>query len=124
MQSNPKKTYSKNGLHRFALAFHGLFLFFKKESHALIHSIAAILAISASLYYQIDRSEWMIILLSILFVFVTEIVNTAVEHLCNLITTEWNPKVKAIKDMSAGAVLVAAIGSVIVGVMVFTPYLF
>lgn len=69
----------------------------------------------------LTRLEWIFLLVVIGLVWVAEIFNTAVEELVDLISPQQNPSAKVIKDLSAGAVLVSAILSVLVGVLIFGP---
>ena len=70
---------------------------------------------------KISRIEWIICIILFGFVISLELVNTAIENAVDLITQEINPKAKIIKDVSAGAVLVAAITAVIAGLIIFVP---
>ena len=70
---------------------------------------------------EIELSEWIIIFLTGGMVLALEIINTAIEELCNLYSTNENPKIKLIKDLSAGAVLVASIFSFVIGILIFLP---
>lgn len=71
----------------------------------------------------LSQAEWLAIALSITVVAVAEIINTAVESTVDLVTSEWHPLARTAKDTAAGAVLVAAVGSVAVGLIVFVPHL-
>ena len=71
----------------------------------------------------LSQAEWLAIALSITVVAVAEIINTAVESTVDLVTSEWHPLACKAKDTAAGAVLVAAAGSVAVGLIVFVPHL-
>ena len=71
----------------------------------------------------IAPDDWRWIVLAIAFVWVAEIVNTAFEHLCNVVQPDFHVSVKAAKDVAAGAVLVAAMAAAVIGGLVFLPYL-
>lgn len=88
-----------------------------------IHLVAAVLACVAGFYFNITSGEWIVIILCIVLVISFELLNTAIEELCNMIYPEQHPVIKKVKDIAAGAVLVAAIGSVIAGLIIFLPKL-
>lgn len=88
-----------------------------------IHIVVAALACIAAFYLNLTSIEWVIIIICIVLVISFELLNTAIEELCNMIHPEQHPVIKKIKDIAAGAVLVAAIGSVVVGLIIFLPKL-
>lgn len=106
------------------VAFVGLFTFFRMDRNGRIELIMALVAIGASIIFKISAIEWMFVLLSISMVLATEIINSNLEKLCNLITTEYHPMVKVIKDTSAAAVLITTLISVVVGCIIFLPRIF
>lgn len=108
----------------FKYAFAGLKHFFIHEHNGRIHLFAAILTISLSFYLRISRLEWIVILLVITAVFTAEILNSAIEKLADVVSPAIHPKIKIVKDLAAGAVLVSAIFALVVGAMVFLPKLF
>ncbi len=103
----------------FAYAFNGWVTFFKTEANGQIHLVVAIFVISASFYFKLNSTEWIIILLCIGAVIAFEMVNSAIEKLCDLITTEKRPEIKFIKDVAAGAVLFVSVVAVIIGLIIF-----
>lgn len=113
----------KARLHSFRYAWQGCRFFFQTQHNARIHLVAAIGAIIAGFYFRISASEWCWILVSISAVFALEIINTAIELLCDRIEPNFDPKIKQIKDLAAAAVLVAAILSVLIAGIVFVPKL-
>ena len=115
---------SKNYIKSFGHAFKGIQSFFKVESNAIIHLIAAIGVIITGFVFKIELAEWLWISVAIALVFVSEMFNSAIEELCNLHSTEVNPKIKIIKDISAGAVLLVSFLAIIIGIIIFKPYLF
>ncbi|WP_231459833.1 diacylglycerol kinase family protein [Pedobacter sp. Leaf132] len=121
---NDKKFSIKDRVKSFGYAFNGLALFFAKENNARIHAIGAIFAILLSVWLKISAIEWIAVLIVIALVFVAEIINTAIEKLADVVSTEINPKIKVVKDLAAGAVLVAAIVAIIIGAIIFLPKLF
>lgn len=84
--------------------------------------IAAITAF-AGIIFQIKRQEWIIIIFCMGFVFVTEMVNTAIEKSVDLVSQSENKKAGIIKDIAAGAVFIAAFTALVIGLIIFIPYL-
>jgi diacylglycerol kinase len=81
-----------------------------------------LIVVACGLYFDIERWEWCIILLTIGVVLAFEMVNTSIENLVNLVTTEWLPLAGKIKDIAAGAVLLISSISVMVGILIFYKY--
>ena len=108
---------------RFRDAFNGIGILIRTERNFQIHLVAFVLAIGAGFYYDIRLKEFGAILLISALVFSLEAINTAIEKLCNEVTEERKESIRVIKDISAGAVLIAAIFAVIIGVMIFWPYI-
>jgi len=78
----------------------------------------------AGILFQISTLEWAIVLFCIGWVFALELINSAIENTADLVSKEKNDAIKKIKDLSAGAVLVAAIASATIGLIIFLPKLF
>lgn len=104
-------------IEKFKPAFTGVVLCLKDKS-VLIQCVLAICAILVGIVIQFNVKEWMMIVICIGLVLVTEILNTAIEELCNLVDPNYNLKIKKIKDLSAAAVLVASATAVVVGFMI------
>jgi diacylglycerol kinase len=77
--------------------------------------------IIAAIYFKLNTYEWVAIIISIGVVFTAELVNTAIENIANFLTTENNSKIKIIKDLSAAAVLISVLMSLIIGAIIFLP---
>ncbi len=71
--------------------------------------------------FQIGRHEWLALVIVIGVVFLAELFNSAIEKLADVIDPEWNDKIGVVKDLAAGAVLVSAVVSVVVGAIIFLP---
>lgn len=110
-------------LKSFTYAFNGLRILFKEEHNARIHLFATISVIALGFYFEIKNLEWLAILLSIGFVITMEIINTAFENLADFVSPEKHEQIKKVKDLAAAAVLVRAVVALIVGLMVFVPYI-
>ena len=121
-----KKTESfsiKKRLKSFTFAFNGLWLLIRDEHNARIHLFFAILTIIAGFYFNISTIEWLILILTIAFVFIAEFFNSAIEALADKVSENKDPLIKKAKDLAAGGVLFVAILSIIVGVIIFGPKL-
>jgi diacylglycerol kinase len=107
----------------FYYAFSGLKTVLINEHNFRIHLLAAIFAIIAGTLFNISSMEWISITLIIALVLSLEIINSAIEKLADFVSPEKNIKIKAVKDMAAAAVLVAAIASLIIAAIIFIPKL-
>ena len=108
-------------LKSFAFAFNGLKIIFKEEHNFRIHLLAIVVVVIAGAWVKLSAYEWVAITFAIGLVIAMEIINTAIEHIANFMTTEHNQHIKKIKDLAASAVLVSAITAVIIGIIVFIP---
>jgi diacylglycerol kinase len=108
---------------RYIVAFKGLYLFFCEEKNAKTHLAVSLLVIATSSFLEINNTEWLLVLVCFALVFCTEIINSSIERICDMVRPERSEKVKDIKDMAAGAVLAAAIISSIIGLGIFIPYI-
>jgi len=111
----------QNRIKSFKYASRGIVQLFKKQQNARLHLFAVIIIVVFGLIVKINITEWAIILLCIGMVITAETFNTAIENLSDEITEEYNERIKLIKDLSAGAVLISAIISLIIGVLIFGP---
>lgn len=114
----------KNIINSFKYAFEGIFTALKTEKNMKIHVLIMILVIVMGTIFKINKIEWIICIIMFGFVISLELINTAIESTVDLITQEKHPKAKIAKDVSAGAVLISAITSVIVGLIIFVPKFF
>ncbi len=111
----------KNFFHSFIYAFNGIKILLLEERNARIHFIALIIVIFAGFYFSISKQEWLVLILTSGLVISLEAMNTVIENLADFVSPEKHEAIKRIKDISAAAVLVAAITSLIIGVMIFIP---
>lgn len=112
----------------FRFAGQGIADLFRYENNARVHLLAAIGVIGIGFWLQLDRTEWAIILTQIGVVWAAEGFNTAIEKLCDLVSPGYHPQIKAIKDLSAGAVLLVVlvavvVGSLLIGTKLYTRFL-
>ncbi len=120
IQMKPPKSSLYQG---FSYAISGIVSTIKSELHFKIHILAALLAVSAGIFLQIETHEWLWIALSIAIVMVAELLNTSIESLSNMVSPEYHPLIKKTKDAAAGAVLIAALFALICGLIIFIPHL-
>lgn len=120
-QNNPGALYRQQINKAFINAANGLKFFFKNERNAIIQTGIAAFVMLAGMYLHLSSAEWIIILLCIGAVIAMEMMNTALEHLCNLVHKDFHPSIKIIKDVAAGAVLFASIISAVIGLIIFIP---
>ena len=104
-------------------AFQGIRVNILNERNLCIHFMVMLLVISFGFIFKINKIEWLICILLFGFVITLELMNTAIETAIDICMPEINPKAKLAKDTSAGAVLVVAIVSVVIGIMIFGPKL-
>ena len=120
-----KQTFSFiRRLSSFKHALNGLLILLREEHNARIHLAVAMVVIAAGLYFHISGLEWIVVLLCVGLVFAMELVNSAIEALSDYVTTEKHELIKKAKDLAAGAVLIASIIALIVGMIVFVPKVF
>ena len=105
----------------FKFAFNGLRLLIKNEHNARIHFLAAIVAIGMGLLLKISLTEWSILVIVIGLVFLSELFNTSLETLSDLIDSKNNERIKYAKDYAAAAVLISATIAIITGGIIFIP---
>ena len=105
----------------FKYAFEGILIGIKEEQNMKIHITIMILVIIFGIMLKINTTEWIICILLFGLVISMELINTAIENTVDLITKEKNQQAKIAKDVAAGAVLVSAIVSAIIGLMIFVP---
>jgi diacylglycerol kinase (ATP) len=103
-------------------AIRGIKFVLMNEHNAWIHLTASIAAIILGIVFNIGKTEWLVILLCIGFVMALEVLNSAIEKLVDLVSPGKNEKARLVKDISAGAVLIAAVISLIAGLIIFIPH--
>jgi diacylglycerol kinase (ATP) len=112
---------------RFIKGFHyaskGVLYVLQYERNARAHLLFAVLAFVLGVFLRVTDTQLAAIFFAIIIVFLAEIFNTAIEKTLDLIDTDHNPQIMIIKDMAAGAVLVAAGAAALMGVVIFGPYL-
>lgn len=105
----------------YALA--GLKILIREEQNYLVHLTAASLALAAGWWFKISGGEWIAVVLSIQLVLSLETINTVIENVADLISTERSEAIKRIKDLAAASVLISAIAALVIGLIIFVPKL-
>ncbi|MBU8916490.1 diacylglycerol kinase family protein [Neobacillus sp. 114] len=106
----------------FAYATEGIVTALKQERNMRFHAISAVIVIAFGLFFAITKIEWLFILVSIGGMFSLELLNTAIERVVDLATNEYKPLAKQAKDIAAGAVFIFAIIALVMGIVIFLPY--
>jgi diacylglycerol kinase (ATP) len=104
-------------------AARGVRLMLASQHNAWVHAAATVLVTIAGMIFRLDRGEWCWVVVAMMAVWTAEALNTAFEFLCDVASPEFHPLVEKAKDVAAGAVLLSAAGSVVVGLLVFGPHL-
>ncbi len=117
----------KKGIKRFFMSFKnsydGLAYAYKNEQSMLIHAVCTILAIILGIICHIRLSEWAILFIGLGFIAVSELLNSAIEAVVDLVTLEIHPLAKIAKDCGSAATLIATIVAIIISLFVFGPYI-
>ena len=116
----------KRGFVRFLLSFkysvEGLVYSYKNEQSMLIHFIVTVIAILLGFLFDITKTEWILIFLSLSVILVAELFNTAIEAICDMVTLEINPLAKIAKDCGSAATFVVSGVGFIVCAVIMLPY--
>lgn len=104
---------------RIALA--GVWLMLKTQQNAWIHATATLAVIAMGFLLEVSRADWLWLILAIVAVWTAEALNTALELLADAASPDFHPLVGKAKDVAAGAVLIAALGAVVIGAAIFGP---
>ena len=102
-------------------AISGIIQCIQKERNIKIHLVFMFLVIICGFLFQLSITEWLVCILLFGLVIYLELVNTAIESVVDLCTQEYHPLAKIAKDTAAGAVLISAIASVVIGLIIFVP---
>jgi len=115
------KIYKKRIKESFKCALRGFKKAIISEKSLRIHFLIAFIVIIAGLIFKISKTEWLFIIMVIALVLVIEMVNTAVEKILDLVCKEENGEVGFIKDFFASIVLIASLGAMVIGLIIFIP---
>jgi diacylglycerol kinase len=113
--------HSRNLIESFRFAFAGLWYALRTQRNTRLHLTIAATAVALGLWLGLPLTQWAVLVLAIGFVLVSEMLNTVAETLVDLISPGYHPLAKVVKDVTAGAVLLAAIVAAIVGLLILGP---
>lgn len=105
----------------FAFALNGFKICFTSETNFKIHIVAAVVVVLLGFALSISAIEWLVVTGCIAFVLTMEMINTAIEKLCDVVQIDFHSGIKKVKDIAAGAVMLSAVCSLIIGVVIFLP---
>ena len=108
----------------FRFALDGIIAFFRNEHNALLHLLATVALVALVIFYPVSRTELVALIIVAGIVWMAELFNTAIEKLVDFVSVERHPSIKFIKDVSAAAVLVAALAALATGAIIFIPKIF
>ena len=117
------KSWLQSRIDSFGHALRGIASLLAGEPNARIHLLATVVVVMLGLILDVNRGEWLSLLLIIAVVWLAEGMNTALEHLADAAVPEFHPLVRKAKDVAAGTVLVTAGVAVVLGLLIFLPYL-
>jgi diacylglycerol kinase (ATP) len=123
MNSTPRPFQFSGRIRSFRYAGRGIRLTVRTQHNAWIHAVATVLVVLAGIALGVSQQEWCVLILACIAVWVAEGLNTAFELLADATTKEFHPVIGQAKDVAAGAVLIAALGAVAIGLLVFAPKL-
>jgi diacylglycerol kinase len=111
----------KKRIKSFYYAFSGIKIAVKTQHNLQIHLIAVFIVLIFGFLLKINVTEWLILIIIFSLVISSEIINSAIELITDIISPEYNIKAGKVKDMAAGAVLINAIAALIIGIIIFAP---
>jgi diacylglycerol kinase (ATP) len=121
--SNSKRPFEFTGrIRSFRHATRGIVRMICCQHNAWIHAAATLIVVSAGFVFHLSPSDWCWIILAISIVWTAEALNTAFEFLVDVASPAFHPMVRDAKDVAAGAVLVTAIASSVIGLIIFWPH--
>ncbi len=103
-------------------AVQGLRTVLVSQPNTWIHSVASVLVVIAGFSFGVGRFEWFMLIVAMVSVWTAELLNTALEFLCDVASPDFHPLVRKAKDVAAAAVLICAAGALVTGGLVFLPY--
>lgn len=119
-----KESFLVNRLKSLGFACKGAWLLLKTEASIQIQFVIAVLMTVAGFYFNISSTEWMLQILAIGLIMSIEGLNTAIEEIADFIHPEHHTKIGFIKDVAAGAVFIAAVAAILIGLIIYLPKIF
>jgi diacylglycerol kinase len=119
--AEPQTSLLRRRIASFGHAFRGVASALRSEVHLRFHALATVIVIGLGFYFGISRWEWALVMLAVGTVWSAELLNTAIEAVVDLVSPDYHPLAGKAKDVAAGAVLIAALAALVVGMLVFGP---
>jgi diacylglycerol kinase (ATP) len=107
----------------FGYAIEGIVFTVKSQRNMRLHLLAAVIVCSVAFWLNVSREDWRWLALCMALVWITELLNSAVEYLCDVVMPDQHLSVKRAKDIAAGAVLIGAVVAAVIGGLTLWPYL-
>ncbi len=105
----------------FQYAFEGWWYVLRTQRNAWIHAVISLAVLALGLWLQLGRTDWAILILAMMVVWVGEFFNTSFEAIVDMVMPDYHPKAKVAKDVAAAAVLVGALGAALIGLLILGP---
>ena len=118
----PRASFFSTRYSSFKFAFKGMTAVFRSEPNMHLHVLASMIVFVMAYRFEVTRTEWCLLVFCVGLVWMAEIFNTSIETLTDLVSPEQHVLAGKTKDLAAGAVLMAAITAVVVGLIIFIPY--
>jgi len=119
----PEPFTVKSRIKSFSYAVQGVSYLLRSQHNAWIHLLATVIVIALSWYFSLSRWEWSVLILAIAGVWTAEALNTSLECLADACHPEQHPLIKRAKDVAAAAVLLFSLAAMLIGIIVFWPYM-
>ena len=116
---NQSELYSR--VRSFRYAFSGWWYVIRTQQNAWIHALVSLIVLGLALWLDLSTTEWAILILTVVAVWMAEFMNTALEAVVDIISPDEHPLAKVAKDVSAAAVMLGAIGAIIIGLLIMGP---
>jgi diacylglycerol kinase (ATP) len=114
-------SFLRSRAHSFKYAFEGWWYVIRTQQNAWIHTVVSIVVITLGLWLRLSPRDWAVVILAIAMVWAAEFFNTALEAIVDLASPEMNHLAKIGKDVGAAAVLIAAVASIVIGLLIMGP---
>ena len=119
-----KKFSLRDRLNSLRYAIRGIYVVVSSQPNAWIQAIALVVVLAAGIYFDFTQAEWCWVVLAIGLVWMSEALNSGIEFLSDLSSPDYHPLVRNAKDVAAGAVLIAIIAALLIGILVIWPYIY
>ncbi|MES2982198.1 MAG: diacylglycerol kinase family protein [Verrucomicrobiota bacterium] len=113
----------KSRIESFRHALRGCRTLLATQPHGRFHVVAGLAVFGVACLCRVTATEWALLILCIMAVWIAEAINTAIEFLADEVSLDWRERIKHAKDISAFAVLIAATGSTMIGIIILFPYI-